>query len=142
MFNHRARIYLHHTDMTGRLFFANQFTLVHEAREHFLESLGFEQEDFLGHPCVTFPVVHAQADFKAVLKTADVVDIAVWIEKIGETSVTFAFTLMKDGDLVGTSRTVNVAVDKRTGKKIPIPIEWRASFQKGCKDSSFPMTNL
>ncbi len=141
MYNHRARIYLHHTDVTGRLFFANQLTLVHEAREYFLEFLGFTQEDFLEHPVVTFPVVHAQADYKAGLKTADVVDIAVRVDKIGETSVTFAFTLLKNGELVGTSRTVNVTVDKRTGKKMPIPSEWRARFQKGCKENPLSVTN-
>jgi 1,4-dihydroxy-2-naphthoyl-CoA hydrolase len=124
-FIHRSRIYLHHTDAAGRLFFANQFYLVHEAKEHFLLSLGVPLRTFLDHPEATFPIVHAEADFKAVLLAGDEVDIAVSVENIGETSVTFSFILTRpDGELAGTAKTVSVAVDKRTRKKIPVPQEW------------------
>ena len=131
MFVHHARIYLHHTDAAGRLFFANQFYLVHEAKEHFLESLGFDMKTLLEHPAATFPLVHAEADFKAQLKTGDQIDISVGVEKIGETSVVFVFTIFKGGFLAGTARTVNVAVDKMSDKKMPIPNEWRERFSKG-----------
>ena len=129
MFTHHTRIYLHHTDAAGRLFFANQFYLIHEAKELFLASLGLEIKDLLEHPAVTFPLVHAESDYKAVLVTGDEVDISVAIEKIGETSVVFQFTILKDGALAGTAKTVSVAVDKRTNKKVPIPPEWRKKFE-------------
>jgi 1,4-dihydroxy-2-naphthoyl-CoA hydrolase len=130
MFTHRTHIYLHYTDAAGRLFFANQFYFIHEAEEHFLASLGLGIKDLLGHPSVTFPIVHAEADYKAVLEAGDEIDIAVRIEKIGETSVVFQFTVLKEGILAGTAKTVSVAVDKLTQKKIPIPSEWRKKFEK------------
>ena len=130
MFTHHARIYLHHTDAAGRLFFANQFFLMHEAKEHFLASLGLGIDDLIGHPVVTFPLVHAEADYKAVLVAGDEIDISVRIEKIGETSVVFKFNICKAGLLAGTGKTVSVTVDKQTNKKVPIPPEWRKKLEK------------
>ncbi|MFH0754021.1 MAG: thioesterase family protein [Candidatus Omnitrophota bacterium] len=133
MFIHHARIYLHHTDAAGRLFFANQFYLTHEAKEHFLEHLGFDIDAMFSDPRVTFPLVHAEADYKALLKTGDKIDISVEVEKLGETSVVVVFTLLKDGAVVGTARTVNVAVDKKTQLKVPLPLEWRSRFEKALR---------
>ena len=130
MFMHHARIYLHHTDAAGRLFFAEQFYLIHEAKEHFLSSLGMGIDHLIGHPQVTFPIVHAESDYKAVLVAGDKVYIAVTIEKVGQTSVVFRFELFKAGALVGTAKTVSVTVDKVTNKKVPIPAEWRKKFEK------------
>ena len=131
MFTYKTRIFLHHTDAAGRLFFANQFFLIHEAKELFYESLGLPISYMLEHPDITLPVVHAESDYKAILVSGDEIEIQVWVEKIGETSVSFSFDLFKNKDLVGTGRTVCVAVDKRTGKKTPIPNEWRKKFEKG-----------
>jgi len=133
MFVHHTRIYLHHTDAAGRLFFANQFFLIHEAKEHFLESIGVPISAILEHPTATFPIVHAEADFKKVLGTGDEIEIAVTIEKVGETSVVFGFVITKDGALAGTARTVSVTVDKRTNLKIPIPPDMREKFEKAAK---------
>jgi 1,4-dihydroxy-2-naphthoyl-CoA hydrolase len=130
MFVHHARIYLHHTDAAGRLFFANQFCLVHEAKEHFFETIGFTMQELLEHPQVSFPLVHASSDFKARLDTCDQIDISVGIVKIGETSVVFESVITKGGVLAGTATTVNVAVDRVTGKKVPLPQDWRKRFAK------------
>lgn len=130
MFTHHTRIYLHHTDAAGRLFFAEQFFLIHEAKEHFLVSMGLGIDQLIGHPQVTFPIVHAESDYKAVLVAGDKVDISVRIEKVGQTSVIFRFELFKAGVLVGTAKTVSVTVDKVTNKKVPIPLEWRRKFEK------------
>ena len=79
MFKHKARIYLNHTDAAGRLFFANQFYLIHEAKEHFLESLGLSIESLLDHPTATFPLVHAESDFKMVLVAGDEIEIEIFV---------------------------------------------------------------
>jgi 1,4-dihydroxy-2-naphthoyl-CoA hydrolase len=131
MFTHHTRIYLHHTDAAGRLFFANQFYLIYEAKEMFFETLGLSVEAMLNDPQLTFPLVHAESDFKGMLITGDEVDITVKVEKIGNTSVTFAYTIMKKDVLVGTAKTVSVVVDKRTQQKQPVPAHWRAKLQKG-----------
>jgi acyl-CoA thioesterase FadM len=68
-----------------------------------------------------------------MLKTGDEIDIAVTVEKLGETSVVFGFTLTRDGVVVGTAKTVNVAVDKKTQQKVPLPSLWRSKFEQALK---------
>lgn len=131
MYIHKSRIYLHHTDAAGRLFFANQFYLIYEAMEHFLISLGLPVADMLAHPTLTFPLVHTEADYKAVLVTGDELEIHAEVEKIGETSVIFAYKIFKGTVLAGTVRTVSVVVNKATNEKAPIPLEWRKKFEAG-----------
>ena len=126
MFEYKTQIFLHHTDAAGRFFYANLFLLIGEAKEEFLERLGLPIAEILAHPQVSFPFVHAEADFKSVLKIGDKIIINVKIEKVGETSVIFAFTFLKNnGVLAATARTVSVAMDKVTEQKTPIPEEWR-----------------
>lgn len=133
MFRHRSRISLHHTDAAGRLFFANQFYLIYEAKEHFLESLGLPINELLDYPGKTFPLVHAESDYKAVLVAGDKIAIDVAVEKLGETSVVFVYTIWKGDQIAGTAKTVSVAVDKKTQKKVRLPEEWRVKFEKGLK---------
>ena len=134
MFTYNTRIFLHHTDAAGRLFYANQFFLMHEAKELSLEKIGLPMKELLDHPEATFPLVHAEADYKAVLVADDRIRITVEIEKLSESSATTLFTIFKeDGTLAGTGKTVNVAVSKKSGKKIPLPQEWRTAFEKHLK---------
>lgn len=125
MFEYQTQIFLHHTDAAGRLFFASQFYFIHEANEKFLESLGFTLQELLNHPRVHFPIVHAEADYKAVLVAGDKIRIDVAIEKIGQTSVVFAYMVHKaDGTFAGSAKTVSVSVDRAAGQKTTIPDEW------------------
>jgi 1,4-dihydroxy-2-naphthoyl-CoA hydrolase len=134
MFTYATRIFLHHTDAAGRLFYANQFFLMHEAKELFLEKIGLSIKELLDHPETSFPLVHAEADFKSILIAGEGIRITVEVEKVGETSITVLFVIYKaDGTLAGTGKTVNVAVSKKTGKKMPIPPNWRAAYEKQLK---------
>ncbi len=129
MYLHQTRIYLHHTDQAGRLFFGALFYLVYEAKEHFMESLGLPVEYMLAHPTLTFPLVHAEADYKSMLQSADKVNIEVAIERIGETSVVFVYKVMHGDILAATAKTVSVVVDQKTQTKLPIPLDWRKKFE-------------
>lgn len=133
MFIYKTRIFLHHTDAAGRLFFANQFYLIYEAKEMFLKSLGLCVEEMLNHEKYTFPLVHAESDYKTPLKTGDEISIHVGVENIGETSVGFIYEIFTKGKRAGIAHTVSVVVDKTTGKKTPIPRVWREKLMLGMK---------
>jgi 1,4-dihydroxy-2-naphthoyl-CoA hydrolase len=131
MFTYRTQIFLHYTDAAGRLFFGAQFYLMHEALEKMRDSLGIPIKDMLDHPTLTFPLVHAEADYKSVLIAGDRITVDVGIEKIGNTSVAFSYVIKKeDGALAGTGKTISVCVDKKTQSKVPLPKEWRDKFAK------------
>ena len=131
MFTYQTKVKLHDTDAAGVLFFANQFKMVHDAYESLLEAIGFGFADLIRHKDFSLPIVHAESDYKAPLFVGDLIEIQVRIEKVGQTSVTFSFTLLNPKQqAVGTARTVHVAVSKTTRQKILLPADLRAKLQK------------
>jgi len=102
---------------------------MHEAMEKLFESVGLAIDKMLSHPELTFPLVHAEADYKAMLVAGDRIAVEVGIEKIGHTSIVFVYKITKaDGTLAGTGKTVSVCVDNKTQIKQPLPAEWRDKF--------------
>ena len=124
-------IKLHDTDAAGILFFAHQFSIVHDLYEKFLGSIGygfkerFERRDFF------IPIVHAEADFSQPLTVGDTIEVALSVGRVGRTSFTLEFRLTDlDGAVVGTARTVHVTTDPATGRKIDLPESFRAKLEQ------------
>ena len=131
MFTYQTKVKLHDTDAAGVIFFANQFKMVHDAYETMLESIGCGFDEIIRNKDYFFPIVHAEGDYKAPLHVGDPIEIQVKIEKIGQTSFIFSYTLLNPKqEIVGTARTVHVAVNKKTYTKIPIPPDVRAKLEK------------
>ena len=121
MFIHQTTIRLHHTDAAGLLFFADQFKLAHDAYESFMESIGYPFAPLLRSSKYLLPIVHAEADYGAALSAGDKITIQVTAERVGDTSFTLAYRLLRDGnEPVGSVKTVHVLVDKRTGQTLTL----------------------
>lgn len=134
MFEYNTTIKMHETDAAGVFFFANQFKLVHDAYEAFLESKGLSLKNLLVNTAFLLPIVHAETDFKAPLRVGDGVVVRLKLKKTGNTSFTLAHEIYKDGtELTGTGETVHVCIDKNSGLKIPLPIELLETI---CRHSS------
>lgn len=130
MYAYPTTIKLHDTDAAGRLYFANQFRLTHEAYEAFISTLGFPLADLLKKGQIALPIVKAEADYKAPLGVGDQVAILVRPLRIGQTSFTLVSRLVCEGRTVGHVTTVHVALDARRGVKRPLPARLRAALQK------------
>ena len=122
MYTYQTKIKLHQTDAAGLLFFSHQFSIIHDAYEAMLETIGFSFAELIRHQDFFLPIVHAEADYDKPLFVGDVIEIQVVVEKIGKHSFTFAYKLFNaKHELVGSARTVHVTMDKKTQKKIPLP---------------------
>ncbi|HSW40112.1 MAG TPA: thioesterase family protein [Acidobacteriota bacterium] len=118
MHTHQTTIRLHNTDAGGRLFFAEQFRLAHDAYESFMESAGYPFAALPADASFLIPIVHARADFLKPLFAGDRITIRMTAEKIGDTSFTLGYTFLRNGaEPVGTARTVHVLTDKKDGRK-------------------------
>jgi 1,4-dihydroxy-2-naphthoyl-CoA hydrolase len=122
MYTYQHKIKLHETDAAGILFFAHQFSIIHDAYEGLLESIGFGFAELIRHKDFFLPIVHAESDYDKPLFVGDVIEIEVTVERVGKHSFTFAYILKNaKHEVVGTAKTVHVTVDKKTQKKIPLP---------------------
>lgn len=126
MYRFETFIKLHDTDASGLIYFAHQLRIAHEAFEHFLVDKGHKIGDIIVNRDFILPIVHAEADYRAPLRTGDALTIEVSTKRIGTTSLTLAYRFLKNGkDETGSVETVHVAVDHNTGKKIALPSELR-----------------
>jgi YbgC/YbaW family acyl-CoA thioester hydrolase len=132
MFEYKTRIKIYEIDAAGVLFFANQFKLVQDAYEAFLESQGLTIKDLLINSSFHLPIVHAETDYKLPLKVGDSIVIRLTLKKTGNTSFTLAHEIYKSKkelsgenqkELAGAGETVHVCIDKSMGSKIPLPGE-------------------
>ena len=121
-FTSESIVRLYDTDAAGFLFFGSQFRFAHEALENFLEHLGFPVGGLIRGREVLFPVVHAEADYRAPLAVGDRLAVKVSVDAIGERSFTIAYRLgLPDGREAGSAVTVHAALDPRTGASRTLP---------------------
>lgn len=122
MFIAHNKVRMHDTDMAGILYFANQFRFVHDAFEDLFQSEGYTLHEMLHQQNFVFVIVHVEADYLAPLRVGDELQIHLTVEKIGNSSIVFSYKIYRDRDeLVGTAKTIHVALDQKTRKKIPFP---------------------
>ena len=121
MFIYNTLVHLKDTDATGVLYFAQQFSMALKTWESFLAYSGLSLGEILETADFLMPIVHAEADYKAPLRVGDRIEIGIAVEKIGTTSFTTNFRLMKEGVLVGTVKLVHVTVAKTSNEPIAIP---------------------
>ncbi|HMP04162.1 MAG TPA: thioesterase family protein [Gemmatales bacterium] len=92
------------TDMAGIVHFSRFFILMEEVEQEFLRSRGlsviFAEDD------VTYglPRVSAHCDFERPVFFEDVLDAKLWIERLGEKSITYAVEFSKDDQVVAVGR--------------------------------------
>ena len=131
MFIYQTKIKLHETDAAGLLFFSNQFKIIHDAYEGLLENLGFGFAQLIREKEFFLPIVHTESDYKLPLFVGDLIEVQVFVEKIGKTSFTLSYKLLDTSQrLVGSAQTVHVTIDKATRKKIPLPLDLRSKIEQ------------
>jgi YbgC/YbaW family acyl-CoA thioester hydrolase len=113
---------LRDTDATGGLFYPQQFMMVSEVFEEFLQTRGFSLKELFATNYL-MPVVHAEADYLKPLVVDDMLEIVMVISRIGTSSITFHYTFINPVEKVEVGRVqiVHVVVDSQTKKAVPIP---------------------
>lgn len=133
MFTYRRKIRLQETDAAGILFFANYFVLFHEAFESFLDAAGIELAKIIRGNKYLLPIARAEADYSAPLFLGDTIEIKLTIEQINKSSFVILSSFIKSNKTCAAAlKTIHVAVDAKTRKKIPLPKVLCAKINKHC----------
>ena len=117
----RARVAWVDTDAGGRIHFTAAFRWAELAETSLARKLGL-----LGG-WGGYPRRRVEADYLKVLVFEDEVEIRIRVENVGRTSVTYAWTISKDGEPYVEGRHTIVHVDE-TGRPAPLPEQVRAAL--------------
>lgn len=125
-FDHPVRF--EDVDPAGLVFFPRYLAWCHVAMERFFDGIEGGYAGLIMRRRVGFPAVHVSADWKAPLRYGDVARIETSVTKIGTTSFTLRYVLVRthDGVVAAQIDHVVVASDLSTMTKIPIPPDVRA----------------
>lgn len=129
MFIHTTTIRLHDTDAAGVLYFANQFRLAHEAYEAFMELAGASLAAMLKKGTIALPIVHAESDYRIPLRVGDTLTISLRLHHLGKTSFTLVSKFTAKDQTAGYVTTTHVAINRRSGKKTPLPPALKRALQ-------------
>ncbi len=117
----RLRVAWIDTDAGGRIHFTNAFRWAELAETGLLRSLALL--DGWGD----YPRKHVEAEFLKVLRFEDEIEVAISVERVGRTSITYTWTIAKDADVHVAGRHTVVNVDQ-DGRPEPLPAGVRAAL--------------
>lgn len=111
---------LRDVDFMGHVNNAVYATYLEQARERFFL-------DVLGESLVDADTVLANLtiDYAKPIQADQRVTVALTVPELGESSLPMEYVVRADGQRAATARTVQVIVDRESGRSRPMPTEWR-----------------
>jgi acyl-CoA thioester hydrolase len=127
---HRLRVRYNECDAQGHVFNANYFAYFDVAlTELWRETLG--SYDALTADGLDLVVAETGARFRAPAHFDDELEIALEVERLGNTSMVSAIGISRDGETLAEGRIVHIFVRAdRLGEKAPIPDRVRRILQR------------
>ena len=108
VFTDRRRVEFHETDAAGIVHFACYFLWMEQAEHAFWRSLGLSVMLEWEGERVSWPRVAAKCNFLRPVRFEDVVDIAVRVARIGNSSVTYQIDFSHVGEPIAEGTTTAV----------------------------------
>ena len=120
----QARVAWVDTDAGGRIHFTAVFRWAEAAETALMRRLGFLQGSW-----GDFPRRRVEAEYLKVLRFEDEIEIRLRVDKVGRTSITYAWTIAKDGEPYVKGRHTVVHVDAE-GRPEPLADGVRAALER------------
>jgi YbgC/YbaW family acyl-CoA thioester hydrolase len=129
VFHTKRRIEFGDTDLAGIVHFSQFFRFMESAECEFLRSRGLSVKlDWEGQ-AIGFPRVSASCDYLKPATFEDLLDVAVFIDRIGTKSVTYAFEFSRGGEPIARGKVTSVCcrvLEHNKIEGIEIPATYRA----------------
>jgi acyl-CoA thioester hydrolase len=125
-FYFHVRVQFDHTDAQGRVFYANYFPIIDQARCAFWQGIGLSQDDMLQIEHETV-IVRVEADYLGPAEFYDLLRIYVYAEELGRSSLRLGYRVVNerhDEDIFMACMTM-VQVDLAAERSRP----WNARFR-------------
>jgi YbgC/YbaW family acyl-CoA thioester hydrolase len=118
----RTRVAWVDTDAGGRIHFTAVFRWAEAAETALMRRLGLLDE------WSNYPRRRVEADYLNVLVFEDELEVRLRVERLGRTSITYAWEIAKDGELYVQGRHTVVHVDEQ-GRATELPASVRAALR-------------
>ena len=127
----RIRVRFGDCDPAGLVYYPVIFHYCHVAMEEFFAGrCGISYDHLMRDERLGFPTVNVQAEFFAPLVYGDEAEVEVSVSRIGQSSVTFEYSVRRasDGMLCARSSQVQAAMNLDTRRAVAVPARYRSIF--------------
>ena len=110
------RVEFSDTDAAGIAHFAAFFRMMEQAEHELLRSVGLSvvMHDSAGQ--ISWPRVSAKCDFQSAARFEELLNIEVYITRLGKKSVTYSHRFLRGNELLATGQITSVCCRIREGK--------------------------
>jgi len=124
----KQKIYYHHTDCGGVVYYANYLNFLEEARTEFFVERGVSIKE-LADSGILFVVSRQEIDYKAPAVYGDTLEIKTAVGSVGGVRIEFSYEIFnQESRLLVKAKTTLVCVDK-SFKPQAIPEDLREKIQ-------------
>jgi len=118
----KVRIYYHHTDCGGVVYYAEYLKFLEEARTLFLEERGIFLKELIKKG-IQFVVIHQEITYKAPAFYGDILEIKTDLSKLTRVKIEFEYEIRNQNrELISLAKTTLACVDSKLNP-LPIPEE-------------------
>ncbi len=129
MFSTEITVRFGDCDPAGIVYYPVFFHYYHIALEEFFAArCGITYHDLRETERLGFPTVKSEAEFFAPLTDGDKFTLEMTIPRVGNSSATFVYRLMRAGELCAQTTNINVCMDMDTRRGVAIPEKYRRVF--------------
>lgn len=108
----KQRIYYHHTDCGGVVYYANYLEFLEEARTGYLEGRGVNIQE-LAEKGIMFVVARQEIDYKLPAFYGDLLQIDSRITKVSAVKIEFENDIVnQEGKIISKAKTVMACISK------------------------------
>jgi acyl-CoA thioester hydrolase len=111
-------------DSSGMILWSAYTRLVEMAETELFRAAGFPYGSLWDRLDIWLPRVQFHIDYRSPVRLDDLLDIEIWIERIGRSSIRFGLAMKKaGGQLAAEGYLVIVAISRTDGVSVEVPIE-------------------
>jgi 1,4-dihydroxy-2-naphthoyl-CoA hydrolase len=126
---YQRKIKLEETDATGVIFFSKLQSIGLECLEIFLNNHGFSVKNMIQMDLL-FPIVHAEANYYLPMECGDDLEIELYLEKMGNKSVSFYLQFKLEKQKAADMRLTNVTICRVNKKAIELPTAFKEQLSQ------------
>ncbi|HEV8590207.1 MAG TPA: thioesterase family protein [Pyrinomonadaceae bacterium] len=129
-------------DAAGIIFYGSYIRFFEIAETELFRAAGLPYGKVFEELNIWLPRVHLECDFHRAAKMDDLLEVSVYVGKIGRTSLRLNFEVRRKNEsgeiedkLIATAHFVLVSTDRENLKPVPVPDELRRALQPYISDA-------
>ncbi len=124
-----ATVKYHQADPAGIMFFAQVFTIAHDAYEGFIQACGFSWKEWFLDNKYLVPIRHTESDYLRPFRAGETYQIDVSVIEFSSSSFKIQYSFLQGLHKHAVVKMVHTCIDPKTFQKVQLPENVKTKLQ-------------